>query len=181
MIKNYIFLGAPGAGKGSIAKMVEEARNIAHISTGDIFRNNIKEETLLGMKVKSILDAGEYVPDSLTNEILKDAVTKPEVAERGFILDGYPRTIGQAQFLQEEEINITKVIYLEVSDAVVTKRLVARARGEDDKPEIIKDRLQTYHNKTKPLIDFYENEKLLVRVNAEGTMEEVLAQVLEVL
>lgn len=181
MIRNYIFLGAPGAGKGTIAAMVQKSAGIKHISTGDIFRSNIQNETALGLKVKSILDAGEYVPDELTNEILKDAVSSDSVKASGFILDGYPRTINQARFLKENEIKITKVIYLEVSDDVVTNRLVARARGEDDTPEIIKDRLAIFHEKTAPLIKYYEDEKLLVRVNAEGTMEEVLKAVIEVL
>jgi len=175
MIKNYIFLGAPGVGKGTLAKLSQEKYGIKHISTGDIFRKNIKEQTELGKQVKAILDSGEYVSDELTNAIVKDAISTPEVLKSGFILDGYPRTIGQAQFLKDEGIAIEGAVLLDASDQIVIDRLVSRARGEDDTPEVIKHRLEIYNVKTKPLIDFYKNEGKLIKVVSEGNIEENMA------
>lgn len=181
MIKNYIFLGAPGVGKGTLASKLQEDKGIVHISTGDIFRANIKNETPLGLKVKSILAAGEYVTDDITNAIVKDRLQQEDVQKNGFILDGYPRTLNQAEFLKTEGINITAAVLLDASDQVVIDRLVARARGADDTPEVIKHRLEVYNTQTKPLIDFYTKENLIVSVHSEGSIEENYDRLLKAL
>lgn len=172
MVKNYIFLGPPGVGKGTLAQLVEKKHGIKHISTGDIFRNNIKNKTPIGIKVKKILDSGEYVSDDLTNEIVKDAIFNDSVKKSGFILDGYPRTLNQAQFLKDINLEITGAVLLHASDEVILHRLTSRARGEDDTPEVIKRRLEVYNKKTKPLIDFYKKENKLIIVSSEGTIDE---------
>lgn len=172
MIKNYIFLGAPGVGKGTLAEKLEQEKGIKHVSTGDIFRENIKNETPLGLKVKSILASGEYVSDDITNAIVKDKLESEEIKQKGFLLDGYPRTENQALFLKENGFAIDTVVLLEAPDQVVIDRIVSRARGADDTPEVVKHRLEVYNTQTKPLIDFYENEGNLIRVNCEGTIEE---------
>lgn len=172
MIKNYIFLGAPGVGKGTMAQKLQEKKGIKHISTGEIFRKNIKDKTPLGLKVKDILALGEYVPDEITNEIVKMALSTEEVIKHGFLLDGYPRTENQAQFLKDNGFNITSAVLLDASDEIIMDRLISRARGKDDTPEIIQHRLEVYNEQTMPLINFYEKEGLLVRVDSEGTIEE---------
>ena len=172
MIKNYIFLGAPGVGKGTLASKLQKDKGIKHISTGEIFRENIKSETDLGLKVKAIIAKGEYVPDELTNEIVKEALNTEYAKKHGFILDGYPRTENQAKFLKENGFNITAAVLLDATDEVVTQRLLDRARGEDDSPEVIRHRLEVYNKQTKPLIDFYTKENLIVKIDSEGSIEE---------
>ena len=177
--------GAPGVGKGTFAARIAEHTGAVHISTGEIFRANIKNETELGLKVKAILDAGQYVPDELTNEILLDAVSKPEIAEKGWILDGYPRTIGQVEFLIEKGIiNLDDANFLTVlldADLDLTvKRLVARGRA-DDKEEIIRDRYNVYKNESAPLIDKIipnaDDKSKVVEVQTNGTMDEVWTEI----
>lgn len=155
MIKNFIFLGAPGVGKGTLAKKLAADKGLVHISTGDIFRKNIENETPLGLKVKAILAAGEYVSDDITNAIVKDAIEAPEVVAKGFILDGYPRTINQAEFLKANGTHITGAVLLQASDDLVQQRLLGRAQKEnraDDTPEVIANRVRVYNEKTAPLI-----------------------------
>lgn len=155
MIKNFIFLGAPGVGKGTLAKKLAEDKGLVHISTGDIFRKNIQNETPLGLQVKAILASGAYVSDEITNAIVKDAIEAPEVKAKGFILDGYPRTINQAEFLKANGTHITGAVLLKASDEVVMQRLLGRAQKEnraDDTPEVIANRIAVYNEKTAPLI-----------------------------
>lgn len=173
MIKNFIFLGAPGVGKGTIAELTEKEKEIKHISTGEIFRNEMANKTKLGLEVKSIIEKGEYVPDDITNEIVKGVLNSKEVKEKGFILDGYPRTVNQSQFLKDNNIHIDGAVLLEAADDKIMARLLGRKTGRtDDSPEVISNRLKVYNEKTKPLIDFYEKENLLIRVNAEGSIED---------
>ena len=172
MIKNYIFLGAPGVGKGTMAKLLADKKGMLHISTGDIFRNEIKNETELGLQVKSLLAEGAYVPDEVTNEILKRAVSTDEAKSKGFILDGYPRTLPQAKFLKENKIIINNVVLLDAPDELVIERILARGRGADDTEEVVKVRLEVYNEKTKPLIDYYKAEELLKVVDAKGGVDE---------
>ncbi|MEN3011537.1 MAG: adenylate kinase [Dictyoglomus thermophilum] len=213
MMKAIIFLGPPGAGKGTHAKEVSQTLNIPHISTGDIFREHVKNQTELGIKVKSYLDSGSLVPDELVWEVVKDRISK-EDCKNGFILDGFPRTIPQAEMLEKylkEKNAVIKVIYLDASDELVIKRLSARrvckncgaiynlismppkkdgicdiCGGElyqrsDDKPEVIKQRLETYYKETQPLIDYYRNKGIMYTISAEKEREEVLNEILKVI
>ena len=170
MIKNFIFLGAPGVGKGTLAQKLEKIKGIKHISTGEIFRNEIKNKTKLGIQVKKIIESGEYVPDEITNEIVKNVLNQKEIKEKGFILDGFPRTVNQAQFLKDNGIYITSAVLLDASDEIVMQRLLGRGRL-DDNPQIIKTRLNVYNKKTKPLIDFYKKEGLLVKIDSKQNIE----------
>ncbi|WKX02235.1 adenylate kinase family protein [Candidatus Mycoplasma mahonii] len=167
MIKNYIFLGPPGVGKGTLAIMLEKNKGTVHISTGAIFRDAVKNKTPIGVKVAKILSDGEYVPDEITNEIVKNRLMQEDVIKNGFALDGYPRTLNQAKFLKENKVIVNAVILLAASDKVVMERLLSRKRGDDD-PGIIKVRIDVYSKKTKPLIDYYRDEKILIEVDAEG-------------
>lgn len=184
MIKKIIFLGAPGVGKGTLAKKLASEKGLIHISTGDIFRKEIKQETELGLKIKSILASGEYVSDDITNQIVKKTIEKPEMQKNGFILDGYPRTINQAEFLKKINARINAALLLDASDQSVAERIMQRSKAEnrvDDTPEVINNRIKIYREKTAPLIDWYKKEKLLVTINAEGTIEENFQKILGVL
>ena len=182
MIKNYIFLGAPGVGKGTLAKMAAKETGIKHISTGDIFRNEIKNETELGKKVKAILASGEYVSDEITNAIVEKALKTDDVKKHGFILDGYPRTINQAEFLKSTGIKLDGAVLLKASDEKVQSRLESRAKLEnraDDTPEVIANRIRVYNEKTAPLIDWYEKEGLIIEIDSEGNIDENYANLKE--
>ncbi|MFP4267795.1 MAG: adenylate kinase [Spirochaetaceae bacterium] len=198
---NLIFLGPPGAGKGTLAATVSDAYSIPHISTGDLFRAAINNQTDLGKKVKAILDAGDLVPDELTIEMVRRRLKEGD-AEKGFILDGFPRTIPQAEAL-EDFAHIDSVINLVVDKETVIKRLsgrrIAKNSGkvyhihynppkvegicdesgeqliqrEDDKPEAIENRLEVYHSQTAPLIEYYRGKGLLLDVDASPAPEEV--------
>ena len=178
MIKNYIFLGAPGVGKGTLAVKLYKEKGYKHISTGEIFRAAIKNKTELGLKVKKMIFEGNYVPDKITNALVKEILDSPKIKESGFILDGYPRTINQSEFLKTNGFKLDGAILLEASDEVVFNRLINRKRA-DDNPDIIKNRIEVYNKQTKPLIEFYEKENLLIRINAEGTIEENYENLLE--
>lgn len=201
---NFIFLGPPGAGKGTLAKQVAEAYQIPHISTGDIFRANIKNGTPLGIKVKAIIDAGGLVSDDITCELVKDRLSQPDT-KNGYILDGFPRTLPQAEAL-ESFSTIDAAVNFAISDEEVISRLGGRRMckscgtpyninsappkvagvcdtcgGElytrdDDKEEAIKHRLEVYRESTEPLIDFYKNKGLLVDLDARDTLTTGLAQ-----
>lgn len=182
MIKNLIFLGTPGVGKGTIAKLLAKRQGLKHISTGDIFRDHIARETELGKKVQTILASGQYVPDQLTNALIKDTLDKPEIKASGFILDGYPRTENQANFLKENNYQIDHVILLEANDEIVQSRLLKRARDEnrvDDTPEVVAKRIAVYHQKTAQLINYYQKAKLIVRIKAETGIEEIYQQIMK--
>lgn len=209
MLKNLIFLGPPGAGKGTIAMQVAKQGHWVHISTGDIFRKNIKEMTPLGQQVEQILARGDYVPDEITNALVKNRLAEPD-AQDGYILDGYPRTMGQAEALQTFS-KVNAVIDFVLPHAEIIRRLSGRlvckhcganyhreampSRQEgicdrcqhelmtrpDDEPEAIQHRLQVYEQKTLSLIDFYQNLGLLHRLNAEPASKDVLEQLLMLL
>ena len=175
MIKNLIFLGAPGVGKGTLAKEVAKSKGLVHISTGDIFRKEIAAESELGLKVKAILAAGEYVSDDITNAIVKKTLESSEVKAKGFILDGYPRTINQAEFLKSINVHLDGAVLLKAADSVVQSRLESRAKIEnrqDDTPEVIAKRIEVYNEKTAPLINWYKNEDQLIEIDAEGSIQD---------
>jgi adenylate kinase len=180
-VSRLIFLGAPGAGKGTQAKILADSQGIPHISTGDIFRAAVKNQTPLGVKAKGYMDAGDLVPDSLVIDLIRDRLQEPD-ATAGWILDGFPRTEPQAGFLEEllKEINQScdRAINLDVEDEVVVKRLVERgleSGRSDDNEATIRHRLQVYRDQTAPLIAFYEARNLLVTVNGDQEMDAVTA------
>lgn len=204
-----VFLGPPGAGKGTMAVRVADAASIPHISTGDIFRFNIKNQTDLGKKVKAILDSGELVPDTVTIELVQDRLQKDD-ARSGFILDGFPRTIPQADALGKM-VTLDRVINFELSDEEVVKRLSGRrvhpgsgrtyhvlfspprvegkddetgeplVQRDDDKEEAIINRLKVYREQTQPLIDYYRSRGMLVDLDSSPAPDSVYAALADLL
>ncbi len=169
-----IFLGPPGAGKGTQAKLLAEQLEIPHISTGDILRNAKAQGTPLGKQAQGYMDKGQLVPDELLLDLVRDRLNQPD-AQNGWILDGFPRTVIQASFLDEllQELNQTcECVNLDVPDEVVIARMLGRGR-DDDTPEAIRTRLEDYRNKTAPLIDFYGKRGALRAVNGDRSLEEV--------
>lgn len=184
--KVIILLGAPGSGKGTQAVKLSEELKIPHISTGDIFRDNVKNETKLGKKAKSYMDAGKLVPDSLVTELLKDRLTNPDTAH-GYILDGYPRTVAQAKEFDHIIGSDAKIIaiYLDVHDDIIMQRIAKRAKEtggsrSDDSPQIAKKRLKIYHEQTAPVMDYYKKKGQLTRIDAEQGLEESYEEILSV-
>ncbi len=182
-----IILGPPGAGKGTQAARIAERLSIPAISTGDIFRANIKDGTELGRKVKAILDAGGYVPDEVTNEIVEDRLTWSD-AEGGFLLDGFPRTAGQVDaldaMLARHDHALDAVLELTVDEDVVVQRLLKRAQTDgrsDDTEEVIRERQAIYRRETAPLADHYKQADLLVQVDGMGGVDEVTDRVMAAL
>ncbi|MEO2065271.1 MAG: adenylate kinase [Desulfurobacteriaceae bacterium] len=183
MIK-VVFLGPPGAGKGTQAVRIAEKYNVPHISTGDILRAAVKEGTELGKLAKSYMDRGELVPDEVIIGIIRERLSQPDVRERGFILDGFPRTLKQAealdQLLSELNMPLDRVIYLNVDDEEIVKRLLARGRA-DDTEEVIRNRLKVYREQTAPLIDYYAEKCLLAEIYGVGEIDEITKKIEEAL
>lgn len=187
MVMRLILLGLPGAGKGTQAKKIVEYYKIPQISTGDIFRENLKNNTPLGKKAKSYIDKGELVPDEVVVDIVKDRLVKDD-CKNGFILDGFPRTLKQAieldKFLSEQNIEIDHVLNFVLDDEVAVQRIASRQKLEnrkDDDIETVKTRLVVYHNKTKPLINYYDEKKLLRDIDASPSINEIFSNVKEIL
>lgn len=182
-----IILGPPGAGKGTQASRIAEHFGIPAISTGDIFRANIKNETDLGKQVKEILASGGYVSDDITNAIVEDRLAQ-EDCDTGFLLDGYPRTTAQVTaldaMLAKDDRPLERVLELVVDDEVVVGRLLKRAEIEgraDDNEDVIRDRMALYHRETSPLSDAYDQRGLLVRVDGEGDVDAVTERIVAAL
>ncbi len=209
-----IMLGAPGAGKGTQAKQIAEKYTIPHISTGDIFRANIKAETELGKKAKKYMDEGLLVPDELVMDLVVDRLQQDD-CEKGYVLDGFPRTIVQAEGLDKELAKLGQkmdyAIDVEVPDENIVNRMSGRRAcvgcgatyhiqyaapakegicdkcgGElilrqDDAPETVKKRLGVYHDQTQPLIRYYDQEGILVKVDGTKDIEDVFADIVKVL
>ena len=173
-----IFLGPPGAGKGTQAQTLAQHRNIPHISTGEILRGAMQERSPLGTKAKSYVDGGELVPDQLILDMVEERLSQPDT-QLGWILDGFPRNVMQAGFLDELLQKIAqssvRVINLEVPDQVLIERLLDRGR-QDDTQEVIRRRLEVYREQTAPLIDFYRDRQQLLSVNGNQSLEEVTAE-----
>lgn len=170
-----IFLGAPGAGKGTQAKALAAFSHIPHISTGDILRTAVASKTPLGLKAQSYMDQGNLVPDPLVIDLIRDRLSQPD-AENGWILDGFPRNVAQAAFLDELLADISQAydyaVNLDVPDDVLVQRMLGRGR-QDDTEEVIRRRLQVYHDQTAPLIDFYQSQHKLLSINGNITPEAV--------
>lgn len=178
-----IILGPPGAGKGTQAERITAAHEIPHISTGDIFRANIKNETELGLKVKDILASGGYVTDEITNEIVKNRLDEKDAAN-GFLLDGYPRTAGQVVALEEmlaaKGQALDAALELTVDGEELVQRLLKRAETSgraDDTEEVIRERQELYVRETAPLAAAYTERGLLVQVDGMGSIDEVEARI----
>jgi adenylate kinase len=176
-----VLLGPPGAGKGTQAVKLAEKLQLPHLSTGDLFRENIGNGTELGLKAKSYLDAGDLVPSELTNELVDDRLSNPDT-NAGFILDGYPRSVQQAQalhdMLERRGIELDTVLELRVPEDALFERLKARGRA-DDTDDVIRNRMNVYRDETAPLIEYYSHE--LKTVEAVGTVDEVFARALQAL
>lgn len=170
-----IFLGPPGAGKGTQAQTLAHHKNIPHISTGDMLRGAMRERSPLGIKAQSYVDRGELVPDQLIQDMAEERLSQSDT-NLGWILDGFPRTVSQAQFLdellQKMGSNGVQVINLEVPDEVLIERLLGRGRP-DDTQEVIRRRLEVYRLQTAPLIDFYRDRQQLLSVNGNQSLAEV--------
>lgn len=173
-----LFIGPPGAGKGTQAKRVADRLGIPHVSTGDMFREHVSRGTELGQKVEKIMAAGDYVPDEITVEMLEERINRPD-AESGFILDGFPRTPGQVESLDSliGEKGLDEVVVFEVDFDELTERMLARGRA-DDTAETIRNRFDIYRDQTQPLLDIYDERGLTVRVNGIGDIEEVTDRVI---
>ncbi|MFM1984744.1 MAG: hypothetical protein RL723_1179 [Actinomycetota bacterium] len=182
-----LLIGAPGAGKGTQAEKLSAAYSIPAISTGDIFRHNVKNETELGKQAKAFMDRGEYVPDSLTNDLVRDRLSQAD-AKDGFLLDGYPRTAEQVteldSILESAGTKLDVVVQLTADTDEVVRRLLNRAIEQgraDDTEDVIRRRLEVYEEQTAPLTSVYASRGLLVTVDGLGEVEEVTGRILEAL
>ncbi len=205
-----LFLGPPGTGKGTIAQLVSKKYGIPPISTGDLFRENIRNSTSLGKKAQIYIDAGTLVPDDVTFEMLKKRINQPD-CKKGFILDGFPRTSAQAELLGKENIRIDHVLNFTASKKTILDRIAGRwtckncgaifheknipskVKGkcdhcdgdlyqrDDQKPNVVKVRLKEYEEKTAPLIAYYQKKKLLMNVDTERTVEEIFEKVCSII
>jgi adenylate kinase len=174
-----ILMGPPGAGKGTQATTIADRLGIPAISTGDIFRAHIKNDTAIGKQVMAITAAGGYVPDELTNEIVQGRLQEPDAAD-GFLLDGYPRTVGQVEFLdallERDGNRVNAVLELVVDEDVLVDRLLKRAAEQgraDDTEEVIRERMAIYRAETEPLTDVYAEHGVLIRVDGIGEVDDV--------
>ena len=202
-----VLVGPPGAGKGTQAQFLAAHYSIPHISTGDIFRANLKAGTPLGVQAQSFMDRGELVADSVTNEMVKDRLTHDDISN-GFLLDGFPRNVAQAEVLRailaEKKTPLHAVLEFSLANEEIVARLSARRtckecgapsvgqekcpqcggdvyQREDDKAEVIARRLEVYQEQTAPIVSFYRNEGLLISVGALGSVEDITAQAISAL
>lgn len=180
-----ILMGPPGAGKGTQARFVADHFGIPAISTGDIFRANVSGGTELGREAQRYMDAGEYVPDEITNEMVRNRLAEAD-AEPGFLLDGYPRTVAQVEeldaMLAERGHALDAAVVLTVDEEELVQRLLQRAAVEgraDDTEEVIRRRQEVYAEQTEPLIDVYRSRGLLVEVDGMGEVDEVTRRIFE--
>ena len=199
-----IFLGPPGAGKGTISQHIKDELEIIQISTGDLLREAVKQGSELGMKAKEYMDSGDLVPDELIIGLLKDRIEQDD-CQKGFILDGFPRTLGQADALGESGVEIDKVINFNVDDELVVRRItgrrISKSTGKiynvypecspnppeghpkedlqqraDDNEEVVRDRLKVYYEKTAPLIDYYKEKRLFVDIDAAQELSKIVEE-----
>jgi len=177
---NLILFGKPGSGKGTQAEFLKKKYNLVHISTGDLFRTNIKNKTELGLLAKSYIDKGDLVPDQVTIDMMKNQVNLNHDVT-GFIFDGFPRTISQAEaldfFMESIKMNITATISLEAEDSILEERLIKRGelsgRTDDQDIDKIRNRFKEYNTKTSPLKKYYNSINKLYSVNGIGEIKEI--------
>ncbi|HJR88199.1 MAG TPA: adenylate kinase [Acidimicrobiia bacterium] len=176
-----LFVGPPGAGKGTQAALVASRLGVPHISTGEMFRDHVTSGTDLGRQVQELMEAGAYVPDEITVAMLADRMRSPDTDE-GFILDGFPRTIGQVASLDKllGPDGLDRVVLFEVDEERLVERMLARGRA-DDSEETIRSRFKVYEEQTAPLIELYRSRGLVVSVDGEGEVDEVTERILRVL
>ncbi len=171
-----LLIGAPGAGKGTQAQLVSERLGIAHISSGDLLRKHVDEGTSIGRAAKQYLSRGDLVPDAIVMDMLRKPVVAASEAG-GYVLDGFPRTVDQAKAAYETAselgVAVEVAVFLEVQPAELTRRLLARGRGQDDRPEVIEHRLQVFEAKTRPMLDYYARRAELITVNGARPVPEV--------
>lgn len=182
-----ILFGPPGSGKGTQSVKIAEKYNFAHISTGDIFRNEIKNKTELGLRVQGIIESGELVPDELLIELLQHAMSKFP-GKAGFVLDGFPRTCQQAKDLDEllgkSSDCVSLVLELKVDEDEVIKRLLKRAQEQgrkDDTEEVIRNRMRVYHNQTTPLEEFYRKQGKFESLHGIGGIDDIFGSICQVI
>lgn len=176
-----LFVGPPGAGKGTQAALVASRLGVPHISTGEMFRDHVASGTDLGRQVQELMEAGAYVPDEITVAMLADRMRSPDT-EQGFILDGFPRTIGQVASLDNllGTEGLDRVVLFEVDEERLVERMLARGRA-DDSEETIRSRFKVYEEQTAPLVELYRRRGLVVSVDGEGEVDEVTERILRVL
>ncbi len=202
---NLVITGFAGSGKGTQAKLLSQKYDLPHISMGETFRSIREQDTELGCEVRALIDNGRLVPDDTTNQIVAERISRPD-CKQGFVLDGYPRNLAQAEFL-DKQADITKCIFLEVREEEVIKRLSARricpackaeynrlyvkpekdnkcdkcgaelVQRDDDKPDAIRERLKIFYDKTSKIIDFYDSKGVLLRINGGQAIEKVFEDV----
>jgi len=192
-MKNIVLIGPPGAGKGTQAKLLSNKHGYIHISTGDLIREEQKKDTAIGQLATKLIDQGNFLPDEITIQIVKQKVIDNPSAT-GFIFDGFPRTVEQAKaldfFLTHRQTPISNVLVFELSDEVVKKRIEDRSKKEnrvDDSPEVIQTRIHNYKTKTEPIKDYYQNSRLFVgnklmsTINSDNSIETISSQIEEII
>ena len=185
-----IMFGPPGAGKGTQADILGRRYGIKKISTGDALRDVIRSGSELGEQVKDLMDQGKFVPDEIVTEIIRDRVSSPDCAN-GFILDGFPRNLAQAEALVDMGIKVNKALLIDVPDEVLVDRVQGRVMCDkcgghlearnDDRPETVRARLKVYHELTDPVVDFYRNRGVLSEIDGTTSIENATAEILKIL
>lgn len=192
-MKNIVLIGPPGAGKGTQAKLLSNKHGYIHVSTGDLIREEQKKDTAIGQLATKLIDQGNFLPDEITIQIVKQKVIDNPNAS-GFIFDGFPRTVEQAKaldfFLTNRQTPISNVLVFELSDEIVKKRIEDRSKKEnraDDAPEVIQTRIHNYKTKTEPIKDYYQNSRLFVgnklmsTINSDNSVETISSQIEDII
>lgn len=205
-----LILGAPGAGKGTQSEIISERLGIPHISTGDILRAEVQSGSSLGEKIKGYIDSGNLVPDDIIADVLLSEISKPKY-QKGYILDGFPRNINQVRIIEEKNIRIDKVIFIDTSEDLIMKRITGRrsctncgavyniyysppkiegvcdkcgsnlVQRSDDKEEVVRRRLEIFRNETMPVVEYYQNKGLLFKVDGNKNLDDIKNEIFSLL